>query len=109
MAKTSFWVTICLALATFILLQNIHIGRDVVVTRTGIESIPYTIDGLKAIDVALDDAVVKELDTDVYLFRNYHSDQGRVINLYIGYSGTRKGGSPLTTRMPVTPARDGRS
>lgn len=92
MAKTSFWVSICLTIAAFVVLQNINIGEDVVVTQTGIEKIPRTIDELSATDVALDDAVVKELDPDAYLFRNYQSSHGRIINVYIGYYGTSKGG-----------------
>ena len=92
MAKRTFWISLILLAATFAVVQSLHIGKDVVVLKKNLDRLPHTIGGMQAIDIPLDEAVVKELDTDVYLFRDYASKDGRIVNVYVGYYGTRKGG-----------------
>jgi EpsI family protein len=92
MRKISFWVSLLLMIATFAIVKTMHIGTDVVVWKKNINKIPYTIGGIQGVDIPLEGAVIKELDTDAFIFRNYISREGSVINLYVGYYGTRKGG-----------------
>ena len=49
-------------------------------------------------DMAMDDAAIAELQPDDYLNRNYASRSGRVLNLFIGYFGSRRDG-----RAPHSP------
>ena len=49
-------------------------------------------------DMAMDDAVIAELQPDDYLNRNYASRSGRVLNLFIGYFSSRRDG-----RAPHSP------
>jgi EpsI family protein len=79
-------------LIALVLVQRIHSGLNVEVIDKNIDRFPYKIGKLTGIDVEMEDAVVKELNTDVYIFRKYINDKGSEITLYIGYYGTRKGG-----------------
>jgi EpsI family protein len=92
MTKKSFWISLLLMTATLAVVQKMHIGTDVAVWKKNLDKLPYAIDGMQGIDIPLEEPVVKELDTDVYVFRNYTSPGGKVINVYIGYYGTQKGG-----------------
>jgi EpsI family protein len=92
MKNSNFWISLLLITATFALVKTMHIGTDVVVWKKNLDKIPYTIGGMQGLDNPLEASVVKELDTDVYIYRNYISRDGGVINLYIGYYGTNKGG-----------------
>ena len=92
MSKKSFWISLLLMAATLAVVQKMHIGVDVVVWKKNLDKLPHTIDGMQGVDVPLEESVVKELDTDIYLYRNYMSKDGRIINVYIGYYGTQKGG-----------------
>jgi EpsI family protein len=49
-------------------------------------------------DMAMDDAVIAELQPDDYLNRNYVSRSGRVLNLFVGYFSSRRDG-----RAPHSP------
>jgi EpsI family protein len=92
MSKKSFWISLLLMAATLAFVQKMHIGADVSVWKKNLDKLPLTIDGMQGVDIPLEESVVKELDTDIYLYRNYMSKDGRVINVYIGYYGTQKGG-----------------
>ncbi|MGO9146466.1 MAG: exosortase C-terminal domain/associated protein EpsI [Desulfomonilia bacterium] len=92
MSKKSFWISLLLMTATLAVVQKMHIGTDVVVWKKNLDKLPYTIGGMQGVDVPLEESVVRELNTDVYIYRNYMSKDGRVINVYIGYYGTQKGG-----------------
>jgi EpsI family protein len=48
--------------------------------------------GFKATEDSFSDAVYKELNADMHVYRHYRSDDGRQVDLYIGYYGTAKGG-----------------
>lgn len=63
-----------------------------VVVRTNLENIPMEIAGYKGTDDAFPDSVYKALKADKHVYRHYRGDDGREIDLYIGYYGTAKGG-----------------
>ena len=92
MKKINFGVSLVLIFATFIIVQKMPTGTDVVVSKKNLDKLPYTIGGMQGVDIPLKMEILKELDTDVYIFRNYVSKDGKVINVYIGYYGTQKGG-----------------
>lgn len=79
-------------ITTLAVVYKMHVGTDVVVWKKNLDKLPYTIGEMRGVDVPLEESVVKELDTDVYVSRNYISADGRVLNVYIGYYGTQKGG-----------------
>ena len=108
MSKKSFWISLLLMVATLAVVQKMHTGTDVVVLKKNLDKLPYTINGMQGVDIPMDTAVVEELDTDVYLFRNYMSKDDRVINVYIGYYGTQKGGRSNHSPEGCYPVRDGR-
>ena len=92
MKKKNFWISLTLIIITFIIIKSLGAGKDVIVVDKKLDRLPEIISGLYSTDIPLDEMVAKELDPDVYIFRNYTSDNGRVINVYIGYYGTNKGG-----------------
>jgi EpsI family protein len=92
MPKKSFWITLILLIATGGVLLKLHVGADIEVYRKNLDKLPSMINGMQSIDIMLEESVVKELDPDVYVFRNYILKDGSIINLYIGYYGTQKGG-----------------
>ncbi len=92
MGHKSFIIAFLLIMFTYGVVHNLHLGTDVVVVNKNLNRLPYTINDFQGIDISLDENIVKILDTDVYLFRNYVSQGGAPITLYIGYYGTKKGG-----------------
>jgi len=88
--KFSF-LTSCLLLLTSISVVYLFISSpDVIVVDKGFDRFPVSFDEYSGEDIKMDDRVVKELDTDVYIFRNYIGKN--IVTLYIGYYGTGKGG-----------------
>ncbi|MBJ6749821.1 exosortase C-terminal domain/associated protein EpsI [Geomonas anaerohicana] len=63
-----------------------------VVVATNLEKLPMEIDGYRAVEDTFPESVYKELNADKHLYRHYRSADGSVIDLYIGYYGTAKGG-----------------
>jgi len=63
-----------------------------VVVATNLEKIPMEIDGYRAVEDKFPESVYKELNADKHLYRHYRAADGSVIDLYIGYYGTAKGG-----------------
>ena len=63
-----------------------------VVARTNLENIPRNIDGFRGADDFFPQSVYRELNTDANLYRHYKSPDGGVVDLYVGYYGTAKGG-----------------
>ena len=54
-------------------------------------NLPYTIGPWVGKEFSLDKLIIDELETDVYVARNY-MNENYLITLYIGYYGTKKGG-----------------
>ncbi|WP_224981905.1 exosortase C-terminal domain/associated protein EpsI [Geomonas agri] len=63
-----------------------------IVVATNLEKLPMEIDGYHAIEDTFPESVYKELNADKHLYRHYWDADGSVIDLYIGYYGTAKGG-----------------
>jgi EpsI family protein len=60
--------------------------------QKNLHKIPHPIGAYGGVDICLHVAVVNELNGDVFLYRDYINRSGDVLNLYIGYYGTMKGG-----------------
>jgi EpsI family protein len=89
--KTFLVSCLCIA-AAFAFVQRIHTGLNVEVIEKNIDKFPYKIGDYIGIDIGMEDTVVKELNTDVYIYRGYVNNKGERITLYVGYYGTKKGG-----------------
>jgi len=63
-----------------------------VVTDLRLDQLPMKIGSLTGTKLRFDVSVYSVLNADGNVLRNYRSQDGRVINLYIGYYGTAKGG-----------------
>jgi EpsI family protein len=92
MNKKNFWISLSLIIATLVVIRIMHLGTDVVVVKKNLDRIPYEIGSMHGVDIPLEESIIKALDPDVFVFRNYISKDRTPINLYIGYYGTRKGG-----------------
>lgn len=89
--KLSFLIS-CFLLSTAILILYCFVSRpEVIVIAKGFDKFPVSFNEYSGKDIKMGDNVVKELDTDVYVFRSYISHDNMIM-LYIGYYGTRKGG-----------------
>jgi hypothetical protein len=77
MVKKSFWASLILLIATFVVVKGMHLGTNVEVWKKNLDSLPSAIGRLNSIDIPLEESVIKELDPDVYVFRNYTSEIGR--------------------------------
>jgi len=62
------------------------------VTEFRLDHLPMKIGSLTGTKLRFDDSVYAVLNADGNILRNYRLQDGRVINLYIGYYGTAKGG-----------------
>jgi len=73
-------------------------GKPVVV-ETNLENLPMEISGMHGVNDSFSESVYKELNADKHVYRHYRSNDGRQIDLYIGYYGTAKGGR--TAHNPI--------
>jgi EpsI family protein len=62
------------------------------VVHPNLENLPMQILEYHGTEDYFSDAVYKELKADKHVYRHYISEGGRIIDLYIGYYGTAKGG-----------------
>jgi len=62
------------------------------VVQTNLEKLPMTISGYTATEDFFSDAVYNELNADKHVYRHYKAPNGDLVDLYIGYYGTAKGG-----------------
>ena len=88
----SYNISLILLLATIACITIISRRGEPMVIKTNLERIPMEIAGFKATEDYFSDAVYKELNADKHVYRHYRSDDGRQVDLYIGYYGTAKGG-----------------
>ncbi len=63
-----------------------------VVVHTNLERLPMVIGKYSATNDSFSEAVYKELNADKHVYRHYKSQNGDLVDLYIGYYGTAKGG-----------------
>jgi EpsI family protein len=62
------------------------------VVATNLENLPLEVAGYKATEDFFSEGVYRELNADKHVYRHYRSREGKLIDLYIGYYGTAKGG-----------------
>ncbi len=62
------------------------------ITRMNLDKLPMEINGYKAVEARYPESVYEALNADKHVYRNYYGEQGKQIDLYIGYYGTAKGG-----------------
>ena len=109
MTNKSFIFSAVILLVAITLVALIARRGDPVVVRSNLENLPKEIDGYKSTEDLLAEAVYKELNPDIYLFRRYRQEGRREIDLYLGYYGTARGGGLAITRMLVFLALAGES
>lgn len=63
-----------------------------VVVETNLEEIPMEIAGYKAREDFFSETVYRALNAQVHVYRHYRSDEGKQIDMYIGYYSTARGG-----------------
>lgn len=62
------------------------------VVQTNLENLPMEILSYSATEDSFSEAVYKELNADKHVYRHYKAKNGDMVDLYIGYYGTAKGG-----------------
>lgn len=62
------------------------------IIQMNLDNFPMEINGYKAVEARYPDSVYEVLNADKHVYRHYFGDQGKQIDLYIGYYGTAKGG-----------------
>ena len=92
MGKKSFTVSLTILLITIVLVALIARRGEPVVVQTNLENIPMSIAGYVGTEDAFPDYVYEALNADKHIYRHYRDNDGREIDLYIGYYGTAKGG-----------------
>lgn len=92
MTNKSFYLSLIILLTTIILVVAISNRGEPVVVKTNLENIPIEIAGFKGTEDFFPDSVYKELNADRHVYRHYKNSEGKEIDLYIGYYGTKKGG-----------------
>ena len=92
MSTKSFTISLIILLATIASVAAIASRGETVVVATNLENLPMEIAGFKATEDFFPDSVYKELDADKHVYRHYRSEDGRQVDLYVGYYGTAKGG-----------------
>lgn len=92
MPNKSFTISIIILLATIAGIFLISRRGESVIVSTNLENLPMKIAGFKATEDFFSESVYKELNADKHVYRHYRSDDGRQVDLYIGYYGTAKGG-----------------
>lgn len=85
---------ICLVslIVTLMIVGLLSIRATPVIARTNLEYLPLEIGGYRGTDDVFPESVNRELNADKQLYRHYRSGDGSLIDLYIGYYGTAKGG-----------------
>lgn len=92
MSNKSFCTSLIILLATIALVALISRRGEPIVVKTNLENLPMEIAGYKATEDFFPDSVYKELNADRHVYRHWRNNDGRQVDLYIGYYGTAKGG-----------------
>ena len=92
MKNRSFSISLVILLLTIGLVFAISRRGEPVVVKTNLENIPMEIAGFKGTEDFFSESVYKELNADSHVYRHYRAEEGRQVDLYIGYYGTAKGG-----------------
>ena len=91
MNKLSFFTSCLLLLISIFTVHFLLVRPSVIVVEKGLDRLPLHFEEYSGKDVKMAGNVVSELDTDVYVFRNFNHKNLDIL-FYIGYYGTAKGG-----------------
>ncbi len=86
-----FYLPLFLFILTFFTVSFFSSRPVPEVVEKRLDKLPYEIGAWSGTDFSFEERVIEELNTDVAVSRHY-SNKDKVINLYIGYYGTKKGG-----------------
>ena len=92
MTSKSFSISVAILVITIAVVVLISQRGEPVVVKTNLENLPVEIEGFKATEDVFPDSVYKELNADKHVYRHYRANNGKQVDLYIGYYGTAKGG-----------------
>ncbi len=67
------------------------------VDPAGFEALPHELNDWDSVDLEIDEGVAALLRADHHIQRAYHHRQGYTVFVYVGYYGTKRGGSPEHT------------
>jgi EpsI family protein len=79
-------------LVSFVAVGVIYSRPVPVVMQTNLEKLPMVIAGYSATEDSFPESVYRELNADKHVYRHYRDQNGKQVDLYIGYYGTAKGG-----------------
>jgi EpsI family protein len=91
-SNKSFYTSLIILLTAIVLVALISRRSEPVVVKTNLENLPIQIAGYRAREDFFPDSVYKELNADRHVYRHYRNNDGKQVDLYIGYYGTAKGG-----------------
>jgi EpsI family protein len=92
MTHKPFIITFFALFMTIGFVYAIAFRGDPVVNTTNLQHLPMEIVGYKGTNDFFSDGVYLELNADKHIYRHYRSGESRIVDLYIGYYGTAKGG-----------------
>lgn len=92
MKNKPFFISLAIFLLSVGMIAVIANRGEPVVVKTNLENLPMEIAGFKATEDFFSDSVYKELNADRHVYRHYQNADGNMVDLYIGYYGTAKGG-----------------
>jgi len=92
MSNKTFITSLAIFLTTIALVALIDRRGVPAVVQTNLENLPIEIAEYVAIEDTFPESVYKVLNADRHVYRHYRSNDGRQVDLYIGYYGTAKGG-----------------
>lgn len=88
----SFIITIIILLFSIVSTMIIDQRGVPFVAETNLENLPMEIMGFTGVEDYFADSIYEELNADKHVYRHYRSEDGKQVDLYIGYYGTAKGG-----------------
>lgn len=92
MSNRSFFISCIIFIATTVAVFSLNLRGTPVVVKTNLDNLPMNIAGYSAIKNSFSQSVYDELNADLHVYRHYQPENGKQIDLYIGYYGTAKGG-----------------
>ncbi len=92
MSAKTFSIALLILIAAIITIAALSMRGLPMVVTYNLERLPMKIAGFVGTEDAFSAAVYRELNADKHVYRHYRDDNGRQVDLYIGYYGTAKGG-----------------
>lgn len=81
-----------------------QLGKDLEPRPESLSDLPREIQGWRAYDMPVEETVEQMLQADFNMQRTYVHPAGAVVWIYVGYYGTRRGGTPEHTPWSCYPA-----